>query len=351
MKKRMVFGVIFLIALMGFSVAAEAFNLVDWLKQLYGIEPAAEEEYVPIEDIKIQGDEQATPPTPPGTEIPSVTGEATAPTTTVAQKGDAKVLIVEETDTVNLKPKATDPDQDALSFSYTTPLDKDGQWKTTYGDAGEYTVTITASDGSLSTTKDVLIIVKKKEEAPVIVQAIPDKESIDAQENQRLDFSVKATDLNKDPLTYSWKLDGNQVSTKDAYIYAIGYNDAGQHTVKVTVSDGTKEASKIWAIKVANVNRKPVLNAISPIDVKETDLIRITPSATDPDNDKITYQIDSSKFKKVDDSFEWQTTYDDAGDYTVMVTASDGTDEVSQPVQIKVENVNRAPVIEDVVLG
>ena len=69
---------------------------------------------------------------------------------------------------VSLVPKAEDPDKDTLTFTFTSPLDDNGEWQTNYGDAGEYTVTITASDGLLTTSKEVLIIVKKKEEAPVL---------------------------------------------------------------------------------------------------------------------------------------------------------------------------------------
>ncbi|MBW3011031.1 PKD domain-containing protein, partial [Candidatus Woesearchaeota archaeon] len=77
-------------------------------------------------------------------------------------------LEVQETETVRLKIEASDADKDAISYTFSKPLDSRGQWKTTYGDAGEYVVTVTASDKKLKTTKDVLIIVKKKNEAPVI---------------------------------------------------------------------------------------------------------------------------------------------------------------------------------------
>ena len=263
----------------------------------------------------------------------------------------AKVIIVTERDLVSLKPKATDPDADKLSFTYTTPLDGEGKWQTDYGDAGEYTITITASDGELSATKDVLIIVNKKEETPVIDEAVPKEKSLEAQENSKLSFSVKASDLNKDPLIYSWKLDGEEVSTENSYVYDMGYDAAGQHTVKVLVSDGAGEASNIWALKVENVNRKPVLEKIAAIRVKETETVVIEPMATDPDGDELLFSTDNDKFEDVDGRFEWETTYDDSGDYVVTLAVMDGEAEVSQEVTITIENVNRPPIIQDVVLG
>jgi len=339
------------------------------LKELYGIEPSGEEEYIPIEEIKIEEEITELPPMPPEEELPEIEEiieeieeelpeeiieiiEEEKPEELVEErpKGEAKVIIVKETELVSLKPKARDPDEDELTFTYTTPLDEGGKWQTTYGSAGEYTITITASDGELTATKDVLIIINKKEEAPVIEEAVPEEETLEAKEDSKLEFGVKASDLNKDPLTYSWKLDGKEVSTKESYAYDLGYDSAGQHTVKVIVSDGVKDASKIWAVKVENVNRKPVLEKIADIKVKENGMIVLEPKATDPDNDKLVFTVDFDKFKKIGGKFEWQTTFDDSGEYTVKVVASDGEDEVSQQIKITVENVNRPPVIEDIIL-
>lgn len=371
-KSRLILYALFLILIISFSATANAFSLINWLKELYGVQPSGEGEYVPVEEIKVEESKNITelPPTPPEEGIPSVEEitkepeeivevtekpeekEETPEKVVEEPKKEAKAIIVKETDMVSLKPQASDPDKDKLSFSYTTPLDKEGKWQTTYGNAGEYKITITASDGQLSTTKDVLLIVNKKEEPPVIDESIPKEEALTAKENSKLEFSVKASDLNKDPLKYSWKLDGNDVSTTNSYTHNIGYDAAGQHTVKISVSDGAKEASKIWSLKVENVNRKPVLDKILDIKVKENQVIVLEPKATDPDNDKLTYSADSSKFKKVSDNrFEWKTTYDDSGAYTVTVAVSDGTDYASQVVNIEVENVNRPPVIEDITLG
>jgi len=385
MKKLVIFSLIGIFLLSG----------CEQLKELYGIQTLEEEEYIPIEEIKIEGEELSELPEIPSEEeveegevIEEVPGEEIIieeiPEEEIVEEvpgeeiiieeipeegveeipmeeivieeepeeitEEAKVIIAEETELVSLKPKASDPDDDALSFTYTTPLDEEGKWQTTYGDEGEYTITITASDGELSATKDVLIIINKKEEAPVIDDAVPGDGILEAKEDSTLEFSVKASDLNKDVLSYSWKLDGEEVSTEDSYIYELGYAAAGQHSVEIVVSDGVEEASKTWTVDVENVNREPVLEEIADIAVDETDTVVLAPSASDPDDEELTFSVDSDKFSEVDGVFEWETTYDDAGAYSVTVTASDGEDEVSQEVKITVENVNRAPVIEDIIL-
>ena len=362
MKKLLIFGLIGIFLLSG----------CEELKELYGIQPPVEEGYVPLEEIMVEGEgleEIELPPEIPEEEIEIPELEEIIDEEEIIEEifeeipeesleeieeepGEgAKVIIIEETELISLKPQATDPDADKLTFTYTTPLDKDGKWQTNYGDAGEYTITLTASDGQLSATKDVLIIVNKKEEVPVIDEALPKEKALESVENSKLTFSATASDLNNDPLVYSWKLDGDWVSADKSYVYDIRYDAAGQHTIKLIVTDGAGEASNIWALKVENVNRKPVLEKIAAIRVKETETVVIEPMATDPDGDELLFSTDNDKFEDVDGRFEWETTYDDSGDYVVTLAVMDGEAEVSQEVTITIENVNRPPIIQDVVLG
>jgi len=261
----------------------------------------------------------------------------------------AIVTIVEETELVSLVPKAEDPDKDTLTFTFTSPLDDNGEWQTNYGDAGEYTVTITASDGLLTTSKEVLIIVKKKEEAPVLESFEPKDTLIKIDETGTVSFGVDASDLNNDKLTYSWKLDGIETGDKDSIEYKTTYEDSGSHTIKVTVSDGTFDTEKIWSVTVNNVNRKPILAKINDIKAKETDVIFVELGATDHDGDDLSYEINDDRFIQEGNIFRWETTYDDAGEHAVTATVSDGIDETSQEFTITVEDVNRAPVILDIV--
>src|SRR3989338_1529629 len=69
---------------------------------------------------------------------------------------------VQETELVDLETKAADPDkEDQLSYTFTPPLDENGKWQTNYGDAGTYNVTVTVSDGELSSSEQVLLTVEK----------------------------------------------------------------------------------------------------------------------------------------------------------------------------------------------
>ncbi len=262
-----------------------------------------------------------------------------------AQVEEAIAIIVQETELVSLVTEAQDPDEDQIIFTFSSPLDEDGEWQTAYGDAGEYTVTVTASDSQLTTSQNVLIIVNKKEEKPTIDSFEPQQLIVIIKETEDIDFEIEASDLNRDELDYSWKLDGAEVSTGKAYTYETTYDDSGSHTIKVDVSDDNDLTSQLWSVTVENTNRKPVMEEISLIEVKENEVVIIAPDVVDPDGDEISFTISDP----VGDEGVWETTYDDAGEYTVTVTASDGTDTVSQDVKILVENVNRAPIITGIV--
>ncbi|MDA1196479.1 MAG: hypothetical protein O2779_00770 [Nanoarchaeota archaeon] len=337
------------------------------INQLYGLEPASDAEFISLEDIKVEDDlppplpvdVDEEPPAPPEdiseeevTKEPVTPVEVVTPEPVVTQPSNAKILIVQETDLVSLKPRVDDPDQDSIALSYTSPISQAGAWQTTYGDEGEYTITITASDGELTAAKDVLVIVNKKEESPVIASTTPTLTAVSAVEDSSLEFTVVASDLNNDPLAYSWRLNGEELSTnKESFSLPLDFSTAGEHSLEVIISDSVSEVRHSWEITVANLNRQPTLETIADITLSETELVILSPSASDADGDEIQFTIDDERFSQDGKNFVWETNHDDSGSYTVTIHASDGTDEISQEVTILVENVNRPPVIEDITLG
>ena len=305
--------------------------------------PQKEEVLTPPPAKKEQEKPKEITPIPPKKEEPPA--QKPAQKREKAQEAGVTVITVQETDLVNLKPRASDPDADKLIYSYTAPLNEDGQWQTTYGDNGDYTITITVSDGELTASKDALLRVKKKEESPSFTSVSPKGTSQIIKETAVMDFKAEASDLNDDPLTYAWKLDGQKVSMGTFYKYESDYSSAGSHTVVVEVSDGTTTISNAWGLTVEPIDRPPVLNLISDVTVKEGETVRITPNASDPDGDELSFTIT----EPVGDDGVWQTNYEDAGIYTITVNVSDGQLSDNQKVKVTVVNVNRAPVIEDIV--
>jgi hypothetical protein len=227
--------------------------------------------------------------------------------------------------------RATDPDGDPVTYTFSEPLSREGAWQTKVGDAGTYKVTITASDGKNKVSQDVMIIVKPANNAPEL--SAPEQVAVD--EGDTVELKVSATDEDNDKVSIEFS-GWMTSSTKET-----GYNDAGTHAVTVTASDGKESVSKRVNVVVTNVNRAPKLEAISDIEVDEGETITLSANAVDPDGDKVTYSY-SDYF---DSDGVWETEKGDAGVYYVTVTASDGSVTDSKKVTLKVNSLNKAPVI------
>jgi hypothetical protein len=81
-------------------------------------------------------------------------------------------IIIDEGDTVELDLDITDPNGDEIETTISDPIGNDGVWDTDYIDHGEYAITITASDGQATTTKEITLIVNDINMPPEIIDII-----------------------------------------------------------------------------------------------------------------------------------------------------------------------------------
>jgi len=143
--------------------------------------------------------------------------------------------------------KANDPDGDKVTYTFSAPLDAKGEWQTKAGDAGEKTITITASDGRTKVKQDVKILIEALNKAPVL-QNIDD---IMIDEGKTLKLEPKATDPEGKPVTITY----SGFMTSDTK--ALDYTSSGEYIVRVTASDGEKQVYQDVKITVKDVNRAP----------------------------------------------------------------------------------------------
>lgn len=81
-------------------------------------------------------------------------------------------ITVDETETVKLSPDCEDPEGGDVTVSFSGDMTSD-TWKTTYGDAGDYKVTVKCTDeGKLSATETVLIKVLASNRPPMITASV-----------------------------------------------------------------------------------------------------------------------------------------------------------------------------------
>ncbi len=268
-------------------------------------------------------------------------------------------MTVREGDTVKLALPKKDEDGDTLTYSYELPLSLKGEWKTTNEDQGSYTLTVAASDGELTTTNTVRIVVLDVDRAPVILA--PTK--INAWEGSPVNIKIESTDPDGDRVNVSFsQAPEGTVFKNNTLIWTPSYdtikrsgswisNQLNKLRIEywflskefpVTVTSCSKElcTSKTFKIVVKNINRAPIFTSETNVSVEETGMVYVPAQAFDPDGDILNYYFTSPAEKR---SGRLTTSYDEAGTATVFVTATDGYAGVTQPVDVTVINKNRAP--------
>jgi len=246
-------------------------------------------------------------------------------------------ITVKENEIIDLQVNIKDPDADNVAYSFSLPLNEQGKWKTNYGDAGEYIVTLTATDGKLTSTKDILLIVEKVN-VPPIIKALKD---IEIKEGDTFNVEPQVIDPNGDSVSVTI----SEPLTDGAWI--TDHTSAGEYEIMITASDGELDQTETFILKVIDVNVLPEITGLKDLIVNEGDTVEIKPEVTDLDNDKITLTISDP----VGNDGVWKTSFTDHGTYTITVTANDGKDTVTKTITLEVKDVNMPPEIIDIILG
>ncbi|PIZ52280.1 hypothetical protein COY27_00765 [Candidatus Woesearchaeota archaeon CG_4_10_14_0_2_um_filter_33_13] len=250
-------------------------------------------------------------------------------------------IYVKETQTVDLKKLTVDPDNDPLTYVFTTPFNNNGVWEPGYDDEGSYVTNFKVSDGEFTTNARVEVEVLKTNQPPIIDDIFSEKTNIDVDEDSEINYYVSGKDNDNDQLTYQWKFDDEIISDQDNGEFYLDFESAGDHILSLTIGDGISLVSKEWTIKVSAVNRKPKLELL-PITVHEGEKVMLDLPDVDLDGDDLTYSFEAP----LDNEGVWQTTYDDEGEYTLEVIVSDGELINEEFVDITVLNVDQNPVLK-----
>ena len=272
---------------------------------------------------------------------------------------------------------ATDPDDDTLTYTLSgadaasfSINGTNGQLQTKaaldYETKISYTVTITVSDSQLTDTIDVTINVTDVDEnrAPSFAEGTSTTRSVaeNTASDTNIGSAVAATDPDDDTLTYtlsgadaaSFSINGTngQLQTKAA----LDYETKISYTVTITVSDSQLTDSIDVTINVTDVdeNRAPsfaegtsTTRAVAENTAADTN-IGDPVSATDPDNDTLTYTLggaDAESFRIDNTNGQLRTDaaldYETKPSYSVTVSVSDGNgSSQSITVTINVTDVN-----------
>ena len=273
---------------------------------------------------------------------------------------------------------ATDPDEDALTYSITAgdpdshfSIDANGAITVAkaldFETTPSYTLTVTAEDpDGLSDTATVAVTVTDANDPPAFD---PDSYSFSIAEDAAVGAAVgtaSATDPDEDTLTYSITAgDADSQFSIDAdgditVAKALDFETTPSYTLTVQVADpdGESDTAEV-AVTVTDANDPPSFDedeyAFTVAEDAAVGAAVGTVSATDPDEDTLTYSITAG-------DTDSQFSIDAGGDitvageldrestesYTLTVTATDPESESGTvEVAVTVTDVNEAPAFDE----
>jgi len=269
---------------------------------------------------------------------------------------------VDEGASYSFTPVANDLDNDALTFSI---LNRPA-WASFNVETGELSgvpdyassllyenVTLRVSDGMDTVSLAPFnVTVVNVNQAPTISGTPP----VSVDEGASYSFTPVANDLDNDALTFSilnqpaWA----SFSAETGELSGVPDSASSQvySNIVLQVSDGHSSASLApFDITVTNVNQAPTISGTPPVSVDEGASYSFTPTASDLDNDALTFSILNqpawASFNAETGELSGVPDYASSLLYeNVTLRVSDGTDTVSlAPFNITVTNVNRAPTI------
>lgn len=262
-----------------------------------------------------------------------------------------------ESTPINFIVSATDADEDVLSYSVegldlltgATFENQIFDWTPGFESAGNYLLTFNVTDGQNSVSQEVAITILNDNRPPVF----------DPIENQvikvgdTLIFEISASDPDGNPITYSAQsLPGDATLTQTANGATFSWNtqghELGSHPVTFIATDGQDMAYETITVDVVEGNLKPKFVPLDPQTGQEDSEILFTVSATDENNDPLTYSAQNlptgSSF--VDQTFTWTPDFNAAGEYPITFVVSDGLLEDFMIVPLIVQNTNRPPAFQ-----
>src|SRR5215208_570768 len=226
----------------------------------------------------------------------------------------------------------------------------------TFTEAGNYTVTLTATDSTGETASDTLeITVEESSGEPATDEEPPATESLTAEISSNdteedvdvapATFSFNATIAGgTEPYTVNWNFgDDSEESDEESVVHT--FNEAGNYTVTLTATDSTGEtATDTLEITVEESSGEPATDEEPPATESLTAEISSNDTEEDVDVAPATFSFNATiaggtepytvNWNFGDDSEESDEesvvhTFNEAGNYTVTLTATDSTGETA----------------------
>lgn len=204
---------------------------------------------------------------------------------------------IHENDTLILEVAAVDPDGGSTTLAaQNLPAGASFDavntglliWRPDYRQQGIYTIEFIATDENGGTaTKQTIVRVQNRNRPPAIYAFQPESFYYQAPAFKPVSFSVQAGDLDGDPLTYTWRLNGRLAGTGNTLTILTGTTLPAQFILAVTVRDQSDSVAHAWSVQQAT----GVANAESADRLPESNrLVQNYPNPFNPET-TIAYEL------------------------------------------------------------
>jgi hypothetical protein len=258
---------------------------------------------------------------------------------------------VNETERFDFGVKAHDPDGKLVTYKWYfngTPIPGASSSSWTFSPMskppGTYPVKVEVFDGRFTVNRTWQLEVIHINKPPEITRKNPfdsDMGNIEGPFNN-MTFSVTASDPDGDPLTYTWKIDGEVVAGAEERIWTWVDPDpaAGDHNITVVVSDQEFDVEQTWTFHaVPVINNPPIIDSVEPkgnVDLLTGSKQTFSVSASDPDGNPLTYRWYLNGNDTGVNGTEYTFKPNKEGRYRIKVEVSDGElmDQYQWPVDV-----------------
>ncbi|MCK0159822.1 BspA family leucine-rich repeat surface protein [Allomuricauda sp. F6463D] len=264
---------------------------------------------------------------------------------------------------------ATDSESDTLVFSITEndndlfEITSDGELSLREGEKLDFemsethTLTVSVTDGSLSSSANITINVTKvdtENQSPVIEEQ--EFETSEGITDTDVIGTVTATDNESDTLMFSITDNDNDLFeiTPDGELSLIqggnlDFETTIKHTIVVEVTDGNSSVSNTITINVTDEDEAPIIEAQefeAPEDISDTEIIGVV-TALDPEEGDLTFSISVNDNGLFEISANGELTladgreldFETSEEHIVTIAVTDGIAVAEAEVSITVEDI------------
>ena len=225
-----------------------------------------------------------------------------------------------------------------------------------------YEITVEASDGTDTVSDDLVItILNVENEGNPIIEGLS-SQSVD--ENESIGISFTVTDPQNDTITYSLSgvdkdlftltfdgLNASLTSSSKDYELPEDSDSNNVYLVSVNFSDELNTTSQELEVSINNINdNDPVLTSGESFTVPENQQAVTTLTATDADNDDLTFSIsggDSSDLEITNSgilTLKNSANFEVKNSYSFIAMVTDGINSSSSSITVNISDVNEPPV-------